>query len=64
MILLDNSLQYLICIVMIDLSSTCDSIVVLIYKSLVMFMTYFCIKIKLKALLFLAIWWVQIPENE
>jgi hypothetical protein len=55
MILLDNLLQYLICIIMIDLSSTRDCTSVLICKSLVMFMSYFWIKIKLKMLLFLTI---------
>jgi hypothetical protein len=37
MILLDNLLQYLIFIVMIDLSSTHDNTSILICKSLVMF---------------------------
>jgi hypothetical protein len=45
-------LQCLICIVVIDLSNTFDSIVILICNSLVMFMIYFWIKIKLKVLLF------------
>jgi hypothetical protein len=40
MILLDL-LQYLICIVVIDLSSTFDNTVVWIYNSLFMFMIYF-----------------------
>jgi hypothetical protein len=52
MILLDNMLQCLISIVMINLSSTCDYIVVWICNSLVMFMSYFSIKLKLKMLLF------------
>jgi hypothetical protein len=51
MIMLDL-LQCLICIVVIDLSNTFDSIVILICNSLVMFMIYFWIKIKLKVLLF------------
>jgi hypothetical protein len=50
MILIYNLLQCLICIVMIDLSSTCDCTAVLIYKSLIIFISYFCIKIKLKVL--------------
>jgi hypothetical protein len=51
MILLDL-LQYVICIVMIDLSSTFYCTPVLISKSLNMFMSYFWIKIKVKVLLF------------
>jgi hypothetical protein len=39
MILLDNLLQCLIYIIMIDLFSSCDCTVVLICKSLVMFMS-------------------------
>jgi hypothetical protein len=52
MILLDNLLQRLIYIIMIDLSSICDCTTVLIYKLLDIIMSYFCIKIKLKILLF------------
>jgi hypothetical protein len=44
-------LQYLICIVWIYLYSTYDSTNVWICKSLVMFMSYFWIKIKLKVIL-------------
>jgi hypothetical protein len=52
MILLDNLLQYLLFIVVIDLSKTCDSIATLICNVLVMFMIYPYIKIKLKLLIF------------
>jgi hypothetical protein len=52
MILLDNLLQYLLFIVVIDLSITCDSLATLIYNALVMFMSYSLIKIKLKVLIF------------
>jgi hypothetical protein len=52
MILLDNLLQCFLFIIMIDLSSTFDSTIVLIYNSLFMFMIYFWIKIKLKVLPF------------
>jgi hypothetical protein len=52
MILLDNLLQYLLFIVVIDLSITCDSLATLIYNALVMFMSYSLIKIKLKLLIF------------
>jgi hypothetical protein len=52
MVLLDNLLLGLIFIAMLDLSSTCDSSTVLICKSLVMFMSYFWIKIKLKVLIY------------
>jgi hypothetical protein len=55
MILLDNLLQCFLFIIMIDLSSTFDSTIVLIYNSLFMFMIYFWIKIKLKVLPFLTI---------
>jgi hypothetical protein len=51
-ILLDNLLQCLICIFLINLSSTYDYIVVFICKSLVMLMSYFWIKIKLKVILY------------
>jgi hypothetical protein len=51
-ILLDNLLQYLLFIVVIDLSITCDSLATLIYNALVMFMSYSLIKIKLKLLIF------------
>jgi hypothetical protein len=40
MILLDNLLQYLLFIVVIDLSRTCDSIAILICNVLIMFMIY------------------------
>jgi hypothetical protein len=46
MILLDNLLQCFLFIAMIDLSRTCESTIVLICSSLVMFMSYFWIKIK------------------
>ena len=52
MILVDNLLQCLLFIAVIDLSRTCDSTVALIYKSLIMFMIYPWIKIKLKVLIF------------
>jgi hypothetical protein len=55
--MLDNMLQCLICIVLIDLSITYDSIVVFICKSLVMFMSYFWIKTKLKVILFATLLW-------
>jgi hypothetical protein len=48
MIVLDNFLQYLIYIVMIDLSSACC----FTYKSLVMLMSYLWLKIKLKVLIY------------
>jgi hypothetical protein len=51
-ILLDNLLQYFMLIAMIDLYRTCDSTAVLICKSLVMFMSYSWIKVKLKVLIF------------
>jgi hypothetical protein len=40
MILLDNLLQYLLFIIVIDLSRTCDTTSSLIYNALVMFMIY------------------------
>jgi hypothetical protein len=52
MILLDNLLRYLMFIIVINLSRTCDSIATLIYNALVMFMIYSWIKIKLKVLIF------------
>ena len=52
MILLDNLLQCFLFIAVIDLSRTHDSTAVLIYNSLVMFMSYFWIKIKLKVLIY------------
>ena len=52
MILVDNLLQCLLFIAVIDLSRTCDSTVALICKSLIMFMIYPWIKIKLKVLIF------------
>jgi hypothetical protein len=52
MILLDNLLQYLMFIVVIDLSRICDSSGILIYNALGMFMIYHWIKIKLKMLIF------------
>jgi hypothetical protein len=54
MILLDNLLQYLLFIAMINLSRTCDITASLIYNALLIFMTYFWIKIKLKVLIFSA----------
>jgi hypothetical protein len=39
-------------IAMIDLSRTCESIIILILNLLVMFVSYFWIKIKLKVLIF------------
>jgi hypothetical protein len=45
-------LQCLFNIVVIDLFSTSDSVVVSFFNSLVIFMIYFWIKIKLKVLLF------------
>jgi hypothetical protein len=53
MILLDNRLQCFLFIVVIDQSRACDNFVVLICNSLVMFMSYSWIKIKLKVLIFL-----------
>jgi hypothetical protein len=41
MILLDNLLQYFMFIDVIDLSSTFNNTIILIYKSLFMFMIYF-----------------------
>jgi hypothetical protein len=52
MILLDNLLQYLLFIIVIDLSTTFDSIFVSIYNLLFIFMIYFWIKIELKVLIF------------
>jgi hypothetical protein len=52
MILLDNLLQCLLFIAMIDLSITCDSTASLIYNTLLMFLIYSWIKIKLKVLIF------------
>jgi hypothetical protein len=52
MILLDNLLQYLIFIAMIDLSRTCDSTASLICHTLLLFMIYPWIKIKLEVLIF------------
>jgi hypothetical protein len=52
MILLDNLLQYLLFIVVIDLSKIYDSTAILICNALVMFMIYHWIKIKLKMLIF------------
>jgi hypothetical protein len=40
---------------MIDVSRTCDSSASLIYNTLLMFMIYFWIKIKLQVLIFLTI---------
>jgi hypothetical protein len=51
-ILLDNLLHYLLFIDMIDLSRIYGSTASLIYKSLVVFMIYSWIKIKIKALIF------------
>jgi hypothetical protein len=52
MILLDNLLQYLLFIAMIDLSRTCGTVASLICYTLVMFMIYPWINIKLKVLIF------------
>jgi hypothetical protein len=54
MLLLDNLLQYLLFIIMIDLSRTCGCTASLICNALLKFMTS-CIKIKLKVLIFLTI---------
>jgi hypothetical protein len=51
-ILLDNLLQYLLFIIMIDLSRTYDAAASLICYALVMFMIYPWIKIKLKVIFF------------
>jgi hypothetical protein len=51
-ILLDNMLKCLLFIAIIDLFRTCDSIVTLICNTLVMFMIYTWIKIKLKMLIY------------
>jgi hypothetical protein len=45
-ILLNNLLQYLLFIVIIDLSITCDSTATLVCNALVVFMIYSWIKIK------------------
>jgi hypothetical protein len=52
MIFLDSLLQYLLFIVMIDLSRNCGNIATLIWNALVMFIIYPLIKIKLKMLIF------------
>jgi hypothetical protein len=52
MILLNILLQCLLFIAVIDLSRTCDSTAILICNTLVMFMIYSWIKIKLKILIF------------
>jgi hypothetical protein len=52
MILLDSLLQCFLFIAMIDLTSTFDSIVLLIINLLFMFVIYFWIKINLKVLIF------------
>jgi hypothetical protein len=52
MILLDNMLQYLMFIAMIDRSRIYDSTATLFCNTLVMFMIYPWIKIKLKVLIF------------
>jgi hypothetical protein len=51
-ILLDNLLQYLLFIIMIDLSKNYDNTGILIYNALVIFMIYPWIKIKPKVLIF------------
>jgi hypothetical protein len=51
-ILLDNLLQYLLFIVIIDLSRTCCTTATLIYNALVIFIIYPWIKLKLKVLIF------------
>jgi hypothetical protein len=53
--LLDNLLQCLLFIDMIDLSKTCGTATSLICYSLVIFMIYSWIKIKLKVLIYLSI---------
>jgi hypothetical protein len=60
MILLDNLLQCLMFIAMIELSRTCDSTSTLICNTLIMFMIYLCIKIKLKVLLFTTGCWMEV----
>jgi hypothetical protein len=60
MILLDNLLQCLMFIAMIELSRTCDSTSTLICNTLIMFMIYLCIKIKLKVLLFTTGRWMEV----
>jgi hypothetical protein len=60
MILLDNLLQCLMFITMIDLCRTCDSTFTLICNTLIMFMIYLCIKIKLKVLLFTTGRWMEV----
>jgi hypothetical protein len=50
--LIDNLLQYLLFIIVIDLSRTCDNAAIIICNSLVMFISYSLIKIKLKLLIF------------
>jgi hypothetical protein len=55
-ILLDNLLQCLLFIAVINLSRNYDNTAILICNALVMFMIYFCIKIKLKILIFSAVY--------
>jgi hypothetical protein len=52
MIFLDNLVQYLLFIIMIDLSRTCGSTTSLIYYALVMFLIYSWVKVKLKVLIY------------
>jgi hypothetical protein len=52
LILLDNLLQYFMFIVVMDLLRNCGNTIVLICNLLVMFMSYFWIKIKVKMLIF------------
>jgi hypothetical protein len=52
MILLDSLLQYLLFIIMINLTTTCGTAASLICYALVMFMIYSWVKIKLKVLIF------------
>jgi hypothetical protein len=51
LILLDNLLQYVMFIVVMDLLRNCGNTIVLICNLLVMFMSYFWIKIKVKMLI-------------
>jgi hypothetical protein len=51
MCFIEHFIVAILLIAMVDLSIICDSIIVLMCNSLVMFMSYFCIKIKLKVLI-------------
>jgi hypothetical protein len=52
MILLDSLLQYLLFIIIINLTTTCGTAASLICYALVIFMIYSWVKIKLKVLIF------------